>query len=187
MEKLVTLETDAFNELYLNYRQRFIRFSQNYVLDETIAEDLVMDAFVYTWEHRIEMDVNENIPAYLLTVIKHKCLNYLRKERLRVERNTILSEMALWELDFKITTLSACDPYELYTAEIQEIVNRTIEKLPLKTRQIFIMSRYDNLSYPEIAMKMDMTQKAIEYHMSKALKEFRVALKDYLPILLFLL
>ena len=89
-------------------------------------------------------------------------------------------------LDFKISALSACDPCELYTNEVQEIVNHTLEKLPSKTRQIFFMNRYEDISYPEIAKKLFVNQKTVEYHISKALKALRAVLKDYLSFLYFI-
>ena len=109
----------------------------------------------------------------------------MRQARLHNERDSLLSEVGLWELDFKINTLSACDPYELYSSEVQDIVNRTLKKLPSKTRRIFLMNRYENISYPEIAKRLELNQKTIEYHISKALKELRIALKDYFPSLIF--
>ena len=174
MDDLLKLETEIFNKLYTDYRLRFIRFAQTYILDISIAEDIVMDTLAYYWE-------------YLLTAIKHKCLNYLRQERFHYEKNNSLSELALWELDFKISALSACDPCELYTNEVQEIVNHTLEKLPSKTRQIFFMNRYEDISYPEIAKKLFVNQKTVEYHISKALKALRAVLKDYLSFLIYLI
>lgn len=178
-------ESDIFGKLYTDYRLRFIRFAQTYLSSASLAEDMVMESLAYYWEHRKELKSDENIPAYLLTVIKHKCLNHLREERLHSERNSLLSDVALWELDFKINTLSSCDPYELYSSEVQEIVNHTLSRLPSKTKQIFLMNRYENISYPEIAKRLDLNQKTIEYHISKALKELRIALKDYFPSLIF--
>ena len=134
MDDLLKLETETFNKLYTDYRLRFIRFAQTYIPDISIAEDIVMDTLAYYWEHRRDIKNDENILSYLLTAIKHKCLNYLRQERFHYEKNNSLSELALWELDFKISALSACDPCELYTNEVQEIVNHTLEKLPSKTR-----------------------------------------------------
>lgn len=178
-------ESDIFGKLYTDYRLRFIRFAQTYLSSASLAEDMVMESLAYYWEHRKELKSDENIPAYLLTVIKHKCLNHLREERLHSERNSLLSDVALWELDFKINTLSSCDPYELYSSEVQEIVNHTLSRLPSKTKQIFLMNRYENISYLEIAKRLDLNQKTIEYHISKALKELRIALKDYFPSLIF--
>ena len=102
MDDLLKLETEIFNKLYTDYRLRFIRFAQTYILDISIAEDIVMDTLAYYWEHRRDIKNDENILSYLLTAIKHKCLNYLRQERFHYEKNNSLSELALWELDFKI-------------------------------------------------------------------------------------
>lgn len=187
MDDLLKSETETFNKLYTDYRLRFIRFAQTYISDVSIAEDMVMDTLAYYWEHRRDIKSGENILSYLLTTIKHKCLNHLRQERFHNEQNNSLSELALWELDFKISALSACDPYELYTHEVQEIVNHTLEKLPSKTRQIFLMNRYEDISYPEIAQRLSINQKTVEYHVSKALKVLRLVLKDYLSWLIFLI
>lgn len=102
MDDLLKLETETFNKLYTDYRLRFIRFAQTYILDISIAEDIVMDTLAYYWEHRRDIKNDENILSYLLTAIKHKCLNYLRQERFHYEKNNSLSELALWELDFII-------------------------------------------------------------------------------------
>lgn len=77
-------------------------------------------------------------------------------------------------------------PNELFNAEAMEIVNRTLAKLPARTREIFIMSRMKNMSHKEIAAKLDITTKGVEFHISKALKELRISLKDYLPVFLYL-
>ena len=172
MDDLLKLETETFNKLYTDYRLRFIRFAQTYIPDISIAEDIVMDTLAYYWEHRRDIKNDENILSYLLTAIKHKCLNYLRQERFHYEKNNSLSELALWELDFKISALS---------------VNHTLEKLPSKTRQIFFMNRYEDISYPEIAKKLFVNQKTVEYHISKALKALRAVLKDYLSFLIYLI
>ena len=77
MDDLLKLETETFNKLYTDYRLRFIRFAQTYIPDISIAEDIVMDTLAYYWEHRRDIKNDENILSYLLTAIKHKCLNYL--------------------------------------------------------------------------------------------------------------
>ena len=86
-----------------------------------------------------------------------------------------------WELSNRIATLEELEPNEIFTAEIQEIVNRTLETLPEQTRRIFAMSRYENKSHKEIADLLNMTTKGVEYHINKATKVLRIALKDYLP------
>ena len=86
----------------------------------------------------------------------------------------------------KHTYESCAVPEELFTAEAQEIVNKTLATLPEQTRRIFIMSRYENKPYKEIAETLGMTTKGVEYHITQALKKLHINLKDYIPLFAFL-
>lgn len=179
-------ELAAFNELFTSYKGRFIRFAQTYVRDAAIAEDYVIDSLIYYWENRHKLEGDVNAPAYVLTVLKHKCLNYLQHQSLHEEVVDTMISHAQWELNTRIASLEACEPYELFVAEAQEIVKTTLARLPERTREIFVMSRMQNLSHKEIAEKLDITTKGVEFHIAKALKELRIGLKDYLPVFLYL-
>ena len=73
-----------FGELYKRYKARFESFAVGYVQDRLIAEDVVTDAFIYYWENRSRLDADCNAAAYILTTIRHKCLNYLRALQVRM-------------------------------------------------------------------------------------------------------
>lgn len=182
-----TNDLKAFNQLFTNYQGRFIRFANTYVRDIAVAEDFTIEALMYYWENRHSLKENSNIPAFILTVIKNKCLNYLQHLQVREDVNAQLLNHAEWELNTRISTLEACDPNELFTAEALEIVNKTLACLPEQTRAVFIMSRYDNKSHKEIAEVLGITTKGVEYHISKALKKLHANLKDYYPVFLYLL
>lgn len=175
-----------FNLLFNEYNERFIRFALSYVKERETAEDFVSEAFIHYWENRKNLLPDTNPPAYILTIIKNKCLNYLHHQQIRQRAAQKLTDHAEWLLNTRISTLEACDPELIFFREIQEIVNETLAKLPQKTRQIFILSRYDGFSYKEIAEKMDLSQKAIEFHISKALGQLRISLKDFMYSGLFL-
>ena len=179
-------ELEIFNKLFSDYKDRFVRFAYTYIRDATIAEDIVIDSLVKYWEYRSNLEEDTNIPAYVLTIVKYKCLNYLQHEQLCREVAEDMQSHAQWKLSTRIATLEACEPYELFTAEAQEIVNRTLMQLPERTRQIFVMSRMKNKSHREIAAELNMTTKGVEFHITKALKELRISLKDYLPVFLYL-
>ncbi len=181
-----TSDLQSFNKLFNEYQGRFIRFAFMYVKDMATAEDFTIEAFTYYWERRETLTSDSNIPAYILTIIKHKCLNHLQRLNIRDEINEDLKEHGLWELSTRIITLEACDPYELFSKEVQTIVQKTLETLPEQTRKVFILSRYKNKSHKEIALLLGITTKGVEYHMSKALKKLQISLQDYLPALLLL-
>ncbi|WP_455639946.1 RNA polymerase sigma-70 factor [Parabacteroides sp.] len=181
-----TTELKAFNQLFTDYQGRFIRFANTYVRDMDVAEDFTIEALMYYWENRHSLEANSNIPAYILTIIKNKCLNYLQHLQVREEANEQIKNHADWELNTRISTLEVCDPNELFSAEAQEIVNKTLASLPEQTRTIFMMSRYENKSHKEIAETLGITTKGVEYHISKALKKLHTNLKDYFPIFLYI-
>lgn len=165
--------------MFVNYHKRFVRLANTYVRDSFVAEDITGDAFMYCWEHRHALASDLNIPAYIFTAIKHKCLNYLQGLRVRGAASDNLKNHAEWELNMRIATLEACEPGELFAREIQEIVENTLNAMSEQTRKIFVMSRYDNLSYKEIAAHFGITVKGVEFHISKALKQLHNNLKDY--------
>ena len=90
------------------------------------------------------------------------------------------------ELNFRISSLESCDPSDLFTVEVKEIIRKTLNELPEQTRAIFFKSRYESKTNREIAAELEVSIKTVEFHISKALKLFRSRLKDYLPALLIL-
>lgn len=170
-----------FNRFFLEYQQRFIHFATTYVHDEAVAEDVVIESMMYYWENKEHLATDTNIPAYVLTAIKHKYIDYLRHRQLHQEVSDEISSLYAWELSNRILSLEEFEPNEIFTREIQELVDETLSTLPERTRHIFIMSRYENKSHKEIAELLGITAKGVEFHISKATKALRLALKDYLP------
>ncbi len=175
-----------FNKLFNTYYQDFVYFAMGYVKDESKAQDFVSDAFVAYWEQKETLDDNTNAQGYILTILKNKCLNYLRHKKIKLKAIEELTDHAQWILDTNINTLEACNPDILFSQEIQQIIDKTIGRLPLKTAQVFYMSRYEYLSHREIAVKLNLSTKSIEYHITKALCELRINLKDFLITILML-
>lgn len=175
-----------FNKLFNEYNERFIRFAMGYVKERPAAEDFVSEGFVTYWENKHHLSPGTNPPAYILTIIKNKCLNHLQHQQTRHRVTEQLKSHSDWVLQTKISTLEACDPNFLFTEEILLIIDDTLQKLPRKTRQVFILSRDHGLTYNEIARKTNLSQKSVEFHISKALSRLRVSLKDFLIILPFL-
>jgi RNA polymerase sigma-70 factor (ECF subfamily) len=133
------------------------------------------------WDNKNRLESGSNIEAYILAIIKNKCLNHLKQiER----RNTIITNMhnhMQSELNLRINTLEACEPCEIFSEEIQQIVKATLAKLPQRTLDIFVQSRYKEKSHKEIAEMYGITVRGVEFHISKALSILRLNLKDYLP------
>lgn len=101
------LDIQHFNKLFGEYQQRFIYFAISYLRNQQAAEDIVMESFMYYWENRTSIVSNHNIPAYILTIIKNKCLNYLRSESLHQKAQDFMREHNDRLLQVHITSLEA--------------------------------------------------------------------------------
>ena len=150
--------TNNFNQFFIDYQRRFIHFASTYVHDEAVAEDFVIESIMYYWENKERLPSDINIPAYVLTVLKHKCIDYLRNQQVRQMASDKIFQIYSWELSNRIATLEELEPNEIFT----------------------------NKSHKEIADLLNMTTKGVEYHINKATKVLRIALKDYLPTTLLL-
>lgn len=180
------MNSNTFNKLYALYYRKSLAFVRSYVHDDWASEDITSEALIRLWERLQQGDVEENhVLPLLLTILRNKSLDYLKHEE--VERSA-LEKIAAWkrqEIEQRIIALEACNPDEIFSEEVKEIILRTLAGLSAETQQIFTMSRYKNMTNKDIAEAKGISVKTVEYHISKALKTFRHELKDYLPILLF--
>ena len=87
----------------------------------------------------------------------------------------------------QLASLQACDPDEIFTAEMEDMVQRSLRRLPPKALKIFTMSRIDGLTYREIAGELNLSVKSVEYYMNIALRTLRADLAGYITALVFYL
>lgn len=181
------LSAEKFTELFEQYREPYIRFANSFVRDIQIAENLYADTFADFWTRKDILPHDCSIPAYLLTSLRNRALNCLREERRHKTVSEEMIEVDLRELDFRISSLEDFAIQPLFAEEINDIVSRTIASMPMRTREIFLMSRQGRLKNYEISKELGITVKAVEYHITKALKILRTALVDYFPLIAVLL
>lgn len=152
----------AFRQLYDRHWKRLYLFSLKLLKDETEAKDVVQEVFFTLWSKRKELEIN-NIKAYLFATTKYKCLESLRRKRLDT---TFLDKAHFFLGENNVEK-------EIHFKETQNILAKRIDLLPSKTRQIFKMSRYDELTNKEIAYKLNISTKTVEYHITQSIKQLR--------------
>lgn len=174
-----------FNDFYKKWQERTVLFAKSYVHDPWVAEDIASEALIALWEIQ-KKNVIHHPRTFLFSIIRNKSIDYLRKELTKQETLAALSDVGLRELNTRIATLEAFDPEVIFSGEVKKILEETLNTLPPTTREVFIMSRFQERSRKEIAQTLGITSKGVEYHIGKALKQLRVNLKDYLPVSIFL-
>ena len=119
-----------FGRLYSDYNPRFTEVTYRYVRDRGIAEDLVSDSFMAFWEERDRLPEDVNAPAYVLTIVKNKCLNHLKVRllHLQIEKKLHSTQQRLIQSD--IQSLAACVPDTLFVEEMQTMLDRAVGRMP---------------------------------------------------------
>ncbi len=179
--------SQQFESLYLKSRAGLVTLANSYTENRVVAEDIVTDSFVVCWLKREEITTEIEFKKYLCGVIKKKCLEYLRnKQNQHRIQNNIFNENYRM-LQYQITSLGSCNPEKMLVVEILAIYKKQLSKMSELTRNIFLASRNDELSYKEIAEKYDISVRKVTFEIQRALVQLRLSFKDYLPSVITLI
>lgn len=178
-------DDSAFESIYKRYAPRLYYFVYEYIPQDDIAENIVQETFLALWRKRFDLEEKTNIGAYLYTVAKNNCLNKIRDQKYR-RRFISASHISEIELMANYRALASFDTSTLTMDEISRIIQSTLEQLPPQCRHVFSLSRFSEKKNREIASELNISEKAVEGHITKALKMFRESLKDYLPIMSYI-
>ncbi len=175
----------SFKVVYNFFYPRLFYFVLEYVPYKDMAEDIVHDTFLSLWRKRLQLKADTNLNAWLYTVARNNSLKKIRDEKYR---NKIFREgqCTAFELELNASALSKLDTSDLSFSEIKRIIRATLEVLPSQCRIVFELSRFDNKKNRDISEELGISVKTVEGHLTKAIKIFRIALKDYLPLVAFL-
>jgi RNA polymerase sigma-70 factor (ECF subfamily) len=131
------------------------------------------------WEIRETLNDQFNIRSFLYTITKNNCLNHLRNRKIALKHQ---ENFRYLEMQFNYEALEKIGNYLEFEA-LREKIDQAIAALPADLRETFLLSRFEDLSYKEIAFKQTISVKTVEARMSKALKILRHELKDYLAVI----
>ncbi|MCY4778658.1 sigma-70 family RNA polymerase sigma factor [Sphingobacterium sp. UT-1RO-CII-1] len=169
LNKLKSGNKEALSEIYFLYWESLYDTALFILKDNYQAEDTVHDVFLTFWNSRNKIEVHTSLKAYLTQSIRYECYKIIKNKK----KYTYIDEEPK-EIGANFIT-DHLDSVEL-SAKIDHVLNR----MPSKSQKIFFLSREKDLTYSEIAQKLGLTVKAVEYHISKVLK----ALKSAIYILL---
>lgn len=159
------LDISGFEALFqVNYRP-LCATAYRILQDRDLAEDIVQDIFHKLWENRDSLEINTSLKAYLFKSAINQSINYNKKYR------NALSRELNFGLETGSDTNSTADSIDFKETSLR--VDAAIKALPEACRAVFILSRYEQLSYKAIAEHLDISVKTVESQMTKALKHLR--------------
>ena len=164
----------AFDALFQRYYPALCAYGHRFV-DLEDAEEIVQDSLLWIWENRENLFIETSLSSYLFKMIYRKALNKLAHIDATQRADTRFYE-EMQEM------LQDTDLYQV--EELTQRIKDAIATLPESYREAFVMHRFRDMSYKEIAEILGVSPKTVDYRIQQALKQLRVDLKDYLPLLL---
>jgi len=168
----------AFTEIYDRYKNLLQRHAFKKLGDLDEVNDILQELFVNLWDKRVELLITTNLSGYLYSAMRNKILK--RFAHKQVENKYVVSlQQFLNQADY-------CTELTIRENEMAAIIQKEIDHLPAKMREIFLLSRRDNLSHSEIAKKLSLAESTVSRQISNALKVLRFRLGSLFFLIFFI-
>jgi len=166
----------AYEEIYHTYSKFMLQIAYYKTKDKLIAEDIVQNIFISIWEKREKLEVKD-AKQYLTGCLKYSVINYIRAQ---VMENKYIEFTQIHTSNEEVNST-------MDLRDLSEILEKGISSLPDKTQEVFRLSRFEHQSTKKISIGLKISEKAVEYHITRSLKFIKAYLKNYYVfILLFL-
>lgn len=165
-----------FEMLFKTYYQPLCHYAYTYLQDKEDAEEIVQSTFLSIWEKRETLAIHAAVKPYLYAMVRNACLNVIKHNKVRQRHAGEEIALADRSHDAVMQTVAS--------NELQGRIAVAIQSLPDQCRLVFKLSRFEDLTYSEIATELNISVKTVENHMGKALRIMREQLKDYLPLII---
>ncbi len=161
-----------FQSIYTQYYAALCVYATSILQDNDEAEEVVQSVILKLWEQKESVETITSLKAYLYRAVKNTCLNQLKHQKVAaVYANTAYDEL-------KEIETTHTDPY--LTAELQERIQKAIQALPERCREVFELSRFDDKKNKEIAEMLNISLKAVEANITRALLNLKKQFGDFL-------
>jgi RNA polymerase sigma-70 factor (ECF subfamily) len=158
----------AFKTVFELYQEGIFNFAHYKLGNVDAAEDIVQEVFIKLWENRHHLKEDRSLKSYLFTIANNLAMNYLRHSNVVMKFQQELG---------RSSSMQESPQGVFERKEFHEKLLACIAGLPEKTRIVFMMSRMEQLSYREIAERLDISIKTVESHIGNALKTLRKSLQ----------
>ena len=181
LNKLKKGNEKAFEYFFNKYYDSILGFCIQFIYNKPEAKGITQEAFINLWSSRQQIEKINGIESFLYTYAKSKCLNAIRDKKVKERYKSKTLNKKERALDYDI--LKSMNFDSLALTELEELITKSIDDLPEKSKVVFYKKRYENKKNKEIAQDLNVTVKTVEAHMTTALKILRLKLTEYLPLI----
>jgi len=162
---IVANNTMAYTVLYQRYSVVLYKHALTKLDDVEEAKDVVQELFVHLWDKRHQLQIEHHLAAYLYRALRNKILNIYAHKQVQTDHLVSLQKF----LDQRPLPTD----YKMREKQLQELIEVELQNLPKKTQEIFRLSRNQQLSHKEIALKLHISEKTVKNQVNTALKQLR--------------
>ena len=186
VQQLKNGEDAAYKYLYDRHYQILCHVAAQYVKDDFLAETIVGDVIFHLWEVRETIEISTSVRSYLMSCVRHRCIDYLKSQHHQYE----IAQSPVGMSDFPVLQYVNDSDYplgRLLEKELENEIMNAINRLPDECRKVFSMSRFENRKYEEIAQELKISVNTVKYHIKHALALLHEALGKYLAMVMMIL
>jgi len=170
-------DEQAYVAIYNKYSKLLLQAAYNKIRNKIVVEDIVQNIFITIWEKREQLEV-QDARHYLLGCLRFSVINYIRSQI--VENKYISFSQTGPQTEADLFSKIEVD-------DLSNIIEEGIRSLPDKTQEIFRLSRFEHQSAKKISFALNISEKTVEYHITRSLKLIRAYLKNYYPLIFMFL
>ncbi len=161
----------AIEELYNYYYPRLYNFSKSFLKLDDGIDDILQEVFIRIWQNRNKINTSETFNSFIFTITKNLLLNELRS---RFSNQKMKEKVGKLAVPIEYSFIEQSEYHDL-----KEKVDRSINELPVRQKEIFTLSRINGFSHKEIAEKLNITTKTVEFHIAKSIVLLRKRLLNF--------
>ncbi len=168
----------AFTEIYVRYAGALYNHAYHLLQNRNEVKDIVQEIFTALWNRRANLEIKTNLAGYLYVAARNRVIKIISHQKIKTKY--------LDQLPISIHDATLSTDYLVRERQLVTIIEDEIKKLPLRMREILILSRQSYLSHREIAEKLNLSESTVKKQVNNSLKVLRIKLQSFM-ILAFLL
>lgn len=157
-----------FEAIYRNYWRSLYDYARLKTHDQHVAEEIVQELFTSLWEKRDNLHIS-NLRNYLFTAVRNRVIDHYKQKVFQ---------------DIETAEKSDDFNYPLFLDELDLAIQKGINSLPDKTREIFLLNRFEDKTAREISALLDIPVRTVEYHITLAIRSLKLQLRDFILFIL---